>query len=48
MGGNGVTAWNGSGNEGEVNDPKNGWRLRPFRPKYSGYTTIKDAIKVWL
>jgi hypothetical protein len=41
--GQGVTAWVGSrGDEG--NKPENGWRQRPFHPRYSGYTTIKDAI----
>lgn len=43
--GGGVTAWtggSGSGNGG--NDPSNGWRLRPFHPRYSGYTSFKDAI----
>lgn len=45
FGGNGVTAWGGSGGSGgEGNDPGNGWRLRPFHPRYTGYTSIKDAI----
>lgn len=39
----GVTAWNGSGSQGG-NDPANGWRLRPFYSRFSGYTSIKDAI----
>ena len=43
FGGNGVTAWSGSGS-GEGNEPSNGWRLRPFHPRTSGYTSIKDAI----
>lgn len=38
-----VTAWSGSGGPGG-NDPSNGWRLRPFHPKYSGYTSIKNSI----
>lgn len=42
FGGNGVTAWSGSGGEG--NSPGNGWRLRPFHPRYSGYSSIKNAI----
>lgn len=37
-----VTAWSGSGGGG--NKPENGWRLRPFHPRYTGYTAIKDAI----
>ena len=41
--GNGVTAWSGSGSQGG-NEPENGWRLRPFHPRTSGYTKIKDAI----
>ena len=43
-GNNNVTAWSGTGSGGEVNQPSNGWRLRPFHPKFSGYTTIKNAI----
>lgn len=35
-----VTAWSGNGG----NKPENGWKLRPFHPRYSGYTRIKDAI----
>lgn len=42
FGNNGVTAWSGSG--GENNGPNNGWRLRPFHPRYSGYTSIKNNI----
>ena len=44
--GNGVTAWNrGSGSgSGSGNDPENGWRFRPFHPRYTGYTAIKNAI----
>ena len=38
--GQGVTAWSGAGG----NEPGNGWRLRPFHPRYTGYTSIKDAI----
>ena len=38
-----VTAWSvPSGGGG--NTPGNGWRLRPFHPRYTGYTAIKDAI----
>ena len=38
-----VTAWNiPSGGGG--NSPDNGWRLRPFHPRYTGYTSIKEAI----
>ena len=47
LGGNGVTAWtggSGSGSGGAGNTPGNGWRLRPFHPRYSGYTSIKNAI----
>ena len=45
FGGNGVTAWiGGSGSGGEGNVPSNGWRLRPFHPRASGYTSIKKAI----
>ena len=44
FGNNGVTAWSGSGNGGEGNSPENGWRLRPFHPRSSGYTSIKNAI----
>jgi len=40
--GQGVTAWSGSGQGG--NEASNGWRLRPFHPRTSGYTSIKDAI----
>ena len=39
-------AWSGSGGEGST--PGNGWRLRPFHPRYSGYTSIKAAILVQL
>lgn len=42
FGNDGVTAWSGSGGGG--NDPGNEWRLRPFHPRYSGYTSIKGAI----
>lgn len=43
--GQGVTAWTGgSGSGGGGNDPSNGWRLRPFHPRTSGYTSIKGAI----
>ena len=42
FGNDGVTAWSGSGGGGNV--PSNGWRLRPFHPRYSGYTSIKEAI----
>ena len=44
----GVTAWTGgsgtggSGNGG--NEPSNGWRLRPFHPRTSGYRSFKNAI----
>ena len=38
--GGGVTAWSGEGG----NDPSNGWRLRPFHPRTSGYTDVKNAI----
>lgn len=41
--GQGVTAWTGTGSQGG-NDPSNGWRLRPFHPRFTGYTSIKDAI----
>ena len=44
FGDNGVTAWSGSGGGGGGNLPDNGWRLRPFHPRYSGYTSIKNAI----
>ena len=44
FGNNGVTAWSGSGSGGGGNNPNNGWRLRPFHPRYSGYTSIKNAI----
>lgn len=44
FGSNGVTAWSGSGSGGEGNAPENGWRLRPFHPRYTGYTSIKNAI----
>ena len=44
FGNNGVTAWSGSGSGGGGNSPDNGWRLRPFHPRYSGYTSIKNAI----
>ena len=38
-----VTAWSSpSGPGGNV--PGNGWRLRPFHPRFTGYTAIKDAI----
>lgn len=40
--GEGVTAWSGSGGDG--NKVANGWRMRPFHPRFSGYTRIKDAI----
>lgn len=43
FGSDGVTAWSGSGG-GEGNKPENGWRLRPFHPRFSGYTSIKNAI----
>ena len=39
--GGGVTAWSSGGGG---NDPANGWRLRPFHPRYTGYTAIKEAI----
>ncbi|KAK4693501.1 hypothetical protein P7C71_g3919, partial [Lecanoromycetidae sp. Uapishka_2] len=42
MGSDGVTAWGSGG--GEVNVPENGWKLRPFHPRYTGYTSIKNAI----
>ena len=45
--GGGVTAWSppgGSGSGGEDNVPSNGWRLRPFHPRYTGFTSIKNAI----
>ena len=42
FGNDGVTAWSGLGSEG--NTPENGWKLRPFHPRYSGYTSIKEAI----
>lgn len=41
-GSGGVTAWGSGGGEGNV--PGNGWRLRPFHPRYTGYTAIKNAI----
>ena len=44
--GHGVTAW-GAGTEGSSNGenkPSNGWRLRPFHPRYTGYTSIKNQI----
>lgn len=44
--GEGVTAWSGSGAGG--NTVANGWRLRPFHPRFSGYTRIKDAIHAQL
>ena len=44
FGNNGVTAWSGSGSGQDGNDPGNGWRLRPFHPRYSGYTSIKNAV----
>lgn len=40
--GGGVTAWSSGGGGG--NEPGNGWRLRPFHPRYTGYTAIKEAI----
>lgn len=43
FGGQNVTAWSGSGSGGG-NEVGNGWRLRPFHPRKSGYTSIKDAI----
>ena len=42
--GGGVTAWSGSGSGDNGNVPSAGWRLRPFHPRYSGYTSIKNAI----
>ena len=48
FGTNGVTAWSGSGSGGEANTPENGWRLRPFHPRYTGYTSIQNAILVQL
>jgi len=39
--GQGVTAW-GIGEGGNI--PSNGWRLRPFHPRTTGYTSIKNAI----
>ena len=42
--GGGVTAWSGSGSGNGGNKPDNGWRLRPFHPRYTGYTAIKNAI----
>ncbi len=39
-----VTAWNSGSGGGGGNEPGNGWRLRPFHPRYTGYTAIKDAI----
>ena len=48
FGGNGVTAWSGSGSGGNTNVPSNGWRLRPFHPRTSGYTSIKNAITAQL
>ena len=46
FGDGGVTAWmgSGSGSGGEGNVPDAGWKLRPFHPRYSGYTSIKNAI----
>ena len=44
FGDNGVTAWSGSGSGGGGNIPGDGWKLRPFHPRYSGYTSIKNAI----
>ena len=46
FGGQGVTAWSssGSGSGSSGNDPSHGWRLRPFHPRQSGYTAIKNAI----
>ncbi|KAL8711275.1 MAG: hypothetical protein Q9225_007137 [Loekoesia sp. 1 TL-2023] len=41
--GQSITAWN-SGSGGGGNKPENGWRLRPFHPRYTGYTAIKNAI----
>ncbi len=38
-----VTAWSSPSGPGG-NKPNNGWRLRPFHPRYTGYTTIKKAI----
>ncbi len=38
--GEGVTAWSGSGG----NTAADGWRLRAFHPRPSGYARIKDAI----
>jgi hypothetical protein len=40
--GQGLTAWSGSGQGG--NEASNGWCLRPFHPRTSGYTSIKNAI----
>ena len=41
--GQGVTAWSGSGG-GEQNVPANGWRLRPFHPRTSGYTRYVEVF----
>lgn len=41
--GQSVTAWN-QPSGGGGNTPDNGWRLRPFHPRFTGYTTIKEAI----
>ncbi|KAI4129589.1 MAG: hypothetical protein LQ338_002163 [Usnochroma carphineum] len=41
----GVTAWSeGSGSGNVANVPSNGWRIRPFHPRYTGFTSIKKAI----
>ena len=40
--GQGVTAW--TGGSGRSNDPSNGWHFRPFHPRTTGYTAIKNAI----
>ena len=43
--GGGVTAWTGgSGTGNGGNTPSNGWRLRPFHPRYSGYKSITESI----
>ncbi|KAL8747806.1 MAG: hypothetical protein Q9190_000350 [Brigantiaea leucoxantha] len=42
--GSGVTAWTTGSGGGGGNVPDNGWRLRPFHPRTSGYTSIKNAI----
>lgn len=39
-----VTAWNQPSGGGGGNKPENGWKLRPFHPRYTGYTAIKNAI----